>query len=120
VLRQALTSGSAADRGAKLREAEGLARKAIDLDPALADAFTTLGVILSSSGRKPDAIASWQRAVELDRSQFNALYNLWFELASAGRRAEAVTYGRQFVDTAPPAFFAPDIARVRAYLSSGV
>lgn len=119
VLRQALASRSAADRGAKLQEAEALARKAIELDPALGDAFTTLGVILSSSGRKPDAIASWQRAVELDRSQFNALYNLWFELASAGRRAEAVTYGRQFVDTAPPAFFAPDIARVRAYLSAG-
>jgi arylsulfatase A-like enzyme/Flp pilus assembly protein TadD len=119
VLRQALTSRSPVERVAKIQEAEGLARKAIELDPALADAFTTLGVILSSSGRKPDAIASWQRAVELDRSQFNALYNLWFELASAGRRAEAVTYGRQFVDTAPPAFFAPDIARVRAYLSSG-
>ena len=30
----------------------------------------------------------------------------------AGRRDEAVAYGRQFVATAPPAFFQPDIARV--------
>ena len=54
----------------------------------------------------------------LDAAQFNALYNLWFELAAAGRRDEAVRYGRQFVDTAPPAFFAPDIARVRSYLAN--
>ena len=73
-------------------------------------------MVLSSSDRKSDAIASWKRAVELDPSQFNALYNLWYELAAAGRRDEAVAFGRQFAATAPPAFFAPDIARVRAYL----
>jgi tetratricopeptide (TPR) repeat protein len=116
VLREALASRGA-ERGAKMQEAEAHARKAIEVDPALADAYTTLGVILSTTERKPDAIAAWQRAVELDASQFNALYNLWFELAAAGQRDAAVRYGRQFVDTAPPAFFAPDIARVRAYLS---
>ena len=72
-------------------------------------------VVLSTPGRKPDAIAAWRRAVELDASQFNALYNLWFELAAAGRRDEAVRYGQQFADTAPPAFFAADIARIRAW-----
>jgi len=117
VLRLALASRSEAERAARLQESEAYARRAIDLDPALADAFTTLGVALSTSGRKADAIASWRRAVELDPTQFNALYNLWFELAAAGRRDEAVTYGRQFAATAPPAFFAPDIARVRRYLS---
>ena len=40
-------------------------------------------------------------------TQFNALYNLWLELAQAGRRDEAAAYGRQFVATAPPAFFRP-------------
>ena len=119
VLRQALASRSEPDRRARLQEAEAHARKAIEVDPALPDAYTTLGVALSTTGRKGDAIASWKRAVELDGSQFNALYNLWLELASAGRRDEAVRYGRQFVETAPAAFFAPDIERVRAYLSSG-
>jgi len=118
VLRQALASTSPTERTAKVREAETYARKAIDVDPALADAFTTLGVALSTSGRKDEAIASWKRAVELDPAQFNALYNLWFELAKSGRRDEAVLYGRQFVATAPPAFFAPDIARIRAYLGA--
>ncbi len=116
VLRLALASKSNGDRAAKLQEAESYARKAIEVDPALADAFTTLGVVLSTSGRKADAIVSWKHAVELDASQFNALYNLWFELAATGRRDEAIAYGRQFVTTAPPAFFAPDIARVRQYL----
>jgi arylsulfatase A-like enzyme/cytochrome c-type biogenesis protein CcmH/NrfG len=119
VLREALASREEPARRAKLQEAEAHARKGIEVDPALADAYTTLGVVLSTTGRKPDAIAAWQRAVELDASQFNALYNLWFELAAAGRRDEAVRYGRQFADTAPPAFFAPDIARVRQYLADG-
>jgi hypothetical protein len=47
------------------------------------------------------------------------LYNLWYELAAAGRAPEAIAYGRRFVATAPPAFFAPDIARVRASLPPG-
>jgi tetratricopeptide (TPR) repeat protein len=114
-LKQALRS-AASERDARLREAERLARQAIDTDPALADAHTTLGVILSSSDRKAEAIESWKHAVSLDAAQFNALYNLWFELAAAGRRAEAVPYGRQFVATAPPAFFKADIQRINAYL----
>ena len=73
---------------------------------------TTLGVVLSSTGRKAEAIESWKQAVALDATQFNALYNLWLELAQAGRGGEAAAYGRQFVGTAPPAFFRADIARV--------
>jgi tetratricopeptide (TPR) repeat protein len=88
------------------------------VDPALADAHTTMGVILASSGREAEAIDSWKQAVALDGAQFNALFNLWSELASASRRDEAAAYGRQFVTTAPPAFFKPDIERVRKYLDS--
>jgi arylsulfatase A-like enzyme/Flp pilus assembly protein TadD len=118
-LQQALATNNDAARRAGLQQAETYARKAIDADPALPDAYTTLGVALSTSGRKADAIEAWKRAVDLDGSQFNALYNLWLELGTAGRRDEAVLYGRRFVATAPPAFFAPDIARVRATLPPG-
>ena len=104
------------DRDKKLQEAENFVRQAINADQALAKAHTTLGVILSSTGRKPAAIDSWKRAVQLDAAEFDALYNLWSELAAAGRRDEAVQYGRQFVSTAPPAFYKPDIDRVAAYL----
>jgi tetratricopeptide (TPR) repeat protein len=115
-LQQALDAKSDTSRRAGLQEAETDARKAIDADPALPDAYTTLGVVLSTTGRKTEAIDAWKKAVDLDASQFNALYNLWSELSSAGRRDEAILYGRRFVTTAPPAFFAPDIARVRASL----
>jgi tetratricopeptide (TPR) repeat protein len=118
-LQRALSTRDDGDRRTRLQEAESYARKAIDADPALPDAYTTLGVIHSTSGRKADAIEAWKRAVDLDAGQFNALYNLWFELLSAGRRDEAILYGRRFVATAPPAFFAPDIARVRATLPPG-
>ena len=47
----------------RLQEAEAFARQAIEADPALPEAYTTLGVVLSTSGRKADAIDSWKRAV---------------------------------------------------------
>jgi arylsulfatase A-like enzyme/Tfp pilus assembly protein PilF len=115
-LRQALETADAAGRRALMRQAESDTRQAIDIDPQLADAYTTLGVLLSSTSRKGEAIDVWKKAVALDAGQFNALYNLWFELAQAGRRSEASVYGRQFVASAPPAFFARDIAEVQAYL----
>ena len=115
-LQQALATKSAAERESGLHAAEADARQAIEADPALPDAYTTLGVVLSTTGRKTEAIDAWKKAVDLDADQFNALYNLWSELLSAGRRDEAILYGRRFVATAPPAFFASDIARVRASL----
>jgi arylsulfatase A-like enzyme/Flp pilus assembly protein TadD len=119
VLRQALAARSDTDRRSRMQEAEGLARRALEVDPALPETYTTLGVLLSNTGRKGEAIDSWKHAVELDPSQFNALYNLWVELAAAGRRDEAAGYGRQFVATAPPAFFASDIEQVRRSLGGG-
>jgi arylsulfatase A-like enzyme/cytochrome c-type biogenesis protein CcmH/NrfG len=115
-LREALQTADAQQKSARFGQAEANARQAIAVDPQLADAYTTLGVVLSSTARKPQAVEAWKQAVALDPGQFNALYNLWLELADAGRREEASAYGRQFVASAPPAFFAPDIARVRAYL----
>ena len=114
-LRQAMNAGDAAGVAA----AEQYARRALEADPSLPDAYTTLGVILSQTGRKPEAIDAWKRAVEIDAGQFNALYNLWLELARAQRRDEAIRYGRQFVQTAPRAFFARDIDEVSKYLNAG-
>jgi tetratricopeptide (TPR) repeat protein len=115
-LSEAHAAKAPADRTARLKDAEAAARQAVTVDPSLAGAFTTLGVILSESGRKNDAIDSWRHAVDLDPTEFDALYNLWSELAASGRREEAIAYGRQFVATAPPAMYASDIERVRRYL----
>jgi tetratricopeptide (TPR) repeat protein len=120
VLRQALSirparSGPASVQ-AKLQEAERLARRAIEIDPALAKAYTTLGVVLAESGRKPEAIDSWKKAVELDGSEFDALYNLTVLLSEAGRMDEARAYARQFIATAPPALYQPAIDQLRAFI----
>lgn len=101
---------------AKAREAEVFARKAIDLDPALAKAFTTLGVIQAQTNRTNEAIESWQKAVSLDPTEFDALFNLVLLLAKSGRIGEARTYGEQFIRTAPPQL-AADAAVIRQVLS---
>ena len=116
-LRQALDAPAGPERERLLREAETLAEQALAADPLLPDAHTTMGVIQSMTGQADRAIASWKRAITLDAAQFNALYNLWTKLAETGRQAEAIQYGEQFVATAPPALFAPDIARVRGWLA---
>jgi arylsulfatase A-like enzyme/tetratricopeptide (TPR) repeat protein len=119
-LSEAQAAKAAADRQRLLHEAEGFADQAIEADPSLAKAYTTLGVILENAGRKTEAIASWKAAVDLDGTEFDALYNLWLELATIGPRDEAVKYGRQFVATAPAAAFQQDIDRIRRYLGSGL
>jgi arylsulfatase A-like enzyme/Tfp pilus assembly protein PilF len=114
ILTPAIESGKPSP--AALAKAEDYARKAIDADPTLAGAFTTLGVIMSNTNRKPDAIEAWKKSVAIDPTDFNALYNLWLELARAGRRDEASAYGRQFMATAPPAYFGPERAQIAGYL----
>jgi len=101
------------------RAAEASLRQALALDPKLPGAYTTLGVVLSRTGRTPEAIEAWKQAVALDRTEFSALYNLTLELARAGRVDEARTYGRQYVDTAPPALYQQEIAAVRRFLDGG-
>ena len=100
----------------KIQAAETEVRRAIELDPSLAKAHTTLGVLLDRTGRREEAIDAWKRAVERDPAEFDALYNLVTVLARAGRRDEADAYGQRFVATAPPAFYGPAIAEIRALL----
>ena len=116
-LRQVLGVRRPGPLGPALTEAERHARRAIEIDPSLAKAHTTLGVILAETGRKAEAIESWKRAVELDGAEFDALYNLTVLLAHAGRVDEAKIYARQFVTTAPPALYGPSIAQLQEFLA---
>jgi arylsulfatase A-like enzyme/Tfp pilus assembly protein PilF len=99
----------------KVPEAERFARKAIDLDPQLAKAHTTLGVIQAQTNRKSEAIENWKKAVSLDPGEFDALYNLVVLLVESGRIGEARTYGDQYIRTAPPQL-AADAAVLRQLL----
>jgi arylsulfatase A-like enzyme/Flp pilus assembly protein TadD len=105
-----------ARRAVRLREAEQTVHDALAVDPALSDAYNTLGVILATTGRKPDAIDSWKQAVELDGREFDAMYNLVVHLGEAGRIDEARKYARTYVATAPAQRFAKEIAEMRRFL----
>jgi arylsulfatase A-like enzyme/tetratricopeptide (TPR) repeat protein len=93
--------------------AEDVARRAIAQDPILAKAHTTLGVALARQRRSSEAIDAWTRAIELDAAEFDALYNLVVLLMEARRVDEARAYARQFVATAPPAFYRAEIEKLR-------
>ncbi len=99
-----------------LPAAERFARQAIDRDPQLAKAHTTLGVVFARSNRRESAIDAWKRAVSLDATEFDALYNLVVLLADSGLIGEARAYARQFVDTAPRPAFAREVEQLSALL----
>jgi arylsulfatase A-like enzyme/Tfp pilus assembly protein PilF len=114
-LRAALSIPDPADarRAAGIKEAEASVRAALEADPFLPNAYTTLGVVLQTTGRREEAIEAWKRAVDLDARELNALYNLTLELAATGRRQEAATYGQQYLRAAPPALFAKEMSEIR-------
>jgi arylsulfatase A-like enzyme/tetratricopeptide (TPR) repeat protein len=99
-----------------IKEAEVYVRRALDADPSLANAYTTLGVIFQRTNHMDNAIESWRRAVEIDGTEFDALYNLTLALAQRGARAEAQAFGERFLATAPPAFFASELAGIKRLL----
>ena len=54
------------------KEAEAEARRALALDSQSADAYTLLGITLSSQGRFDESISELDRAVEIDPNSFDA------------------------------------------------
>lgn len=95
-----------------LAGAEASLRKALEIDPSLAGAYTALGVVFARTNRRNDAIESWKRAVTLDDTDFSAMYNLIVNLVESGRAVEAQPYADRFVTSAPPEL-AADVAAVR-------
>ena len=91
-------------------------RRPTAIDPRSARAHNGLGVIAMKTGRPDEAFAQWKRAVELSPNDFDALFNLSMELDAAGRHDEARPYLERFTREAPPAQYAPDIARARKLL----
>ncbi len=87
--------------------------RALALDPTLSGAYTALGALESQTGHEAAAIEDWKRAVELNPTDFDALFNLATGLRTEGRTADAQPYLDRFVRTAPPAFYARDIERLR-------
>ena len=103
-------------RAGDRQAAESSLRRALSIDDSLPGAHTTLGVVLAQTDRKTDAVDEWKRAIALNPSEFDALYNLTVTLIELGRNDEARTFGEQYIASAPPAFYAQDIGKIRALL----
>jgi tetratricopeptide (TPR) repeat protein len=71
-------------------EAEDLYRRAIELDPSLAIAYTNLGNIRFRKGDDAGAEALYRRAIDVDATQPEAHYNLGYVTLERGDAASAV------------------------------
>ncbi len=98
-------------------EARRFFARALQSDPSSAQANNGLGVVEMKAGNRAAAIEHWKRSVARDPQNYDALYNVATELVSDGRTDEARPYLEQFVRTAPPAFYARDIQRIREMLA---
>ncbi len=73
-------------------EAEKLYKRAIDLDPGLAIAYTNLGNIRFRRGDAPGAEGLYRTALEIDSRQPEAHYNLGYVMLERGEPARAVPF----------------------------
>ena len=77
---------------ATFAEAEALYKKAIELDPALAIAYTNLGNIRFRMNDENGAVELYKKALSLDDRQPEAHYNLGYVMLERGRARQAVTH----------------------------
>jgi tetratricopeptide (TPR) repeat protein len=77
---------------ASFDEAEALYKRATELDPNLAIAYTNLGNIRFRRGDEPGAEQLYRRALEIDDGQPEAHYNLGYVMLERGYASRAVTY----------------------------
>lgn len=75
---------------ATMNDAEGLYRRAIELDPWLTIAYTNLGNIAFRRQNTEAAEALYRQALELDRRQPEAQYNLGYMMLERGQADEAI------------------------------
>lgn len=78
-----------ASRDTLLQRAATAAERALSLDPDLAEAHTSMGLIHDVRSESPAAIREYRRALELKPSYARASYWLGLELQDLGRLAEA-------------------------------
>jgi arylsulfatase A-like enzyme/Flp pilus assembly protein TadD len=110
--------GIVALRIGDLPRAEAYLNKALSLNRDMPLALNTMGVLYARKNELPQAVNAWKRAVQLDPKQFDALFNIGVVAAQTGRREDARRALVQFVETAPKARYAADIASARRALTA--
>jgi len=89
---------------------------AVALEPEMARAYGSLGLLAAVSGQPDEAARLWAHALLLAPDDADTLVNLGTLLWREGRREEARPYLERFLASAPPARYAEDLARVRTQL----
>ncbi|WP_437767416.1 tetratricopeptide repeat protein [Sorangium sp. So ce281] len=86
---------------ATMDEAEALYRRALEIDPWLAIAYTNLGNICFRRNAEEQAEALYMKALDLDASQPEAQYNLGYVMLERGQAADAIRYFQGAIGSDP-------------------
>jgi tetratricopeptide (TPR) repeat protein len=86
---------------ATLDQAEALYKKALELDPWLAIAYTNLGNIRFRRGEEAEAEQLYDKALSLDGAQPEAQYNLGYVMLERGRAREAIDFFKGAIASDP-------------------
>ena len=110
-----------AEKAARLAEAEGYLRKAVELHPQYLDGWVWLGFVQRERGDKAAGRESLEHALRLDRGNAAAVKYLAFDgcsLLNDGKPAESIVYFETLVRHVPQV---DDFARflAQAYAQSG-
>lgn len=82
-------------------QAEALYRRAIEIDPWLAIAYTNLGNICFRRNDDRQAEALYRHALEIDVAQPEAQYNLGYVMLERGRASEAIEFFKGAIASDP-------------------
>ena len=93
-----------------LQRADEASRKALDLDPASAEAHAARGAAVSLSGRHGEARASFEAAIRLDPKLFEAHYHYARECFAQGHREQALELFERAFELRPDDYQSPLLA----------
>jgi tetratricopeptide (TPR) repeat protein len=89
------------EKDGNAERAEAAYRRALELDPSLANALTNLGNLMYRRGRAEEAENFYVRALQIDPEQPEAFYNLGFLLYDRGDAPAAVLNFRRALRSDP-------------------
>jgi tetratricopeptide (TPR) repeat protein len=91
---------------------------ALAVNPNLARAHTSLGVLSIEARRPAEAVEHWKAASAIDPREHGTILGIGLSLAKAGQTSEAKAALNFFVTHAPPSRFANEIERARTVLAT--
>ncbi len=109
-----MRTGLEAARTGEMDEAAVAFRKAVELDPTDAEAWSSLGVVLVRAGDETRGVEAFRRALRAAPRHPEAHRNLAVVFDRQGRAAEAARHYRAFLATSPAD--SPDRAPIMARL----